>query len=197
MKAMSWAVRDWTFGTVLRYQSGAVIRVPGSNNGLLTQLGRGPANNPALWGGGATYVNRVPGQPLFLSNTDPNCHCIDATQQLVLNPAAWTDAAAGQFGTAAPYYNDYRWQRQPQEALNFGRNFKLAKEGKVNLNVRAEFQNVFNRVTLSSPSANNIASPTANNNPGKALSAGFGFVNTFNGAGTAPRSGQIVARLTF
>jgi len=202
MKAISWALRDWTFGAVLRYQSGALIRTPGSNNGLLTQLGRGPANNPALWGGGNTFFNRVAGQPLFLSTTDPNCHCIDATQQLVLNPAAWTDAAAGQFGAGAPYYNDFRWQRQPQESMNFGRNFRLAKEGKVNLNVRAEFQNIFNRVTLSSPSVGgpgnvNPASPSAKNNPGGALSAGYGFVNTFNGAGTNPRSGQIVARFTF
>jgi hypothetical protein len=86
--------------------------------------------------------------------------------------------------------------------MNFGRNFRLSKEGKVNLNVRAEFQNVFNRVTLSSPSVGgptnvNPLSPSAKNNPGGALSAGYGFVNTFNGAGTTPRSGQIVARLTF
>jgi hypothetical protein len=81
--------------------------------------------------------------------------------------------------------------------MNFGRNFRLAKEGKVNLNVRAEFQNVFNRVTLSAPSATNPTSPISHNNPNGALSAGYGFVNTFNGAGTTPRSGQIVARLTF
>jgi hypothetical protein len=89
--------------------------------------------------------------------------------------------------------------------MNVGRNFRLSKESRVNLNVRAEFQNVFNRVTLSAPGAppaaggnvSNIASPTAKNNPGGALSAGYGFVNTFNGAGTTPRSGQIVARLTF
>jgi Carboxypeptidase regulatory-like domain len=198
MKAMSWAVRDWTFGAVLRYQSGALLRIPASNNGLLTQLGRGPSNNPALWGGGNTLVNRVNGVPLFLQ--DPDCHCIDPTQQLTLNPAAWQDVPAGQFGGGAPYYNDYRWQRQPQEAFNVGRNFRLAKEGKVNLNIRAEFQNVLNRVTLSAPSGGNIsnaASPVSHNNPGGALSAGFGFANTFNGAGTSPRSGQIVARLTF
>jgi hypothetical protein len=43
----------------------------------------------------------------------------------------------------------------------------------------------------------NPLSPKSNNNPGGALSAGYGFVNTLNGAGTTPRSGQIVARLTF
>jgi len=203
MRAMSWAVRDWTFGAVLRYQSGQLLRIPASNNQLLTQLGRGPSNNPALWGGGATFVNRVNGVPLFLQ--DPNCHCFDPTQQLTLNPAAWQDVPAGQFGAGAPYYNDYRWQRQPQESFNVGRNFRLAKEGRVNLNIRAEFQNVFNRVTLSAPGAcflcggnvSNAAQPTLRNNPGGALSSGFGWASTLNGFGTNPRSGQIVARLTF
>ena len=44
-------MRDWTIGSVLRYQSGEVLRVPASNNNLLRQLGRGPDNNPATWGG--------------------------------------------------------------------------------------------------------------------------------------------------
>src|SRR5262249_25000794 len=63
-KILSAVVRDWTIGSVLRYQSGELIRVPASNNNLLTQLGRGPSNNPANWGGGTTFWNRVEGQPL-------------------------------------------------------------------------------------------------------------------------------------
>jgi len=109
LKALSWAARDWVIGTVLRYQSGAVLRSAASNNALLSQLDRGLTNNPALWGGGTTLQNRVLDQPLFL--VDPNCHCFDPNTTLALNPAAWTDAAPGQWGTAAPYYNDYRWQR--------------------------------------------------------------------------------------
>src|SRR6516162_5889978 len=93
MKVLSWAARDWVIGIVLRYQSGAVIRSAGSNNALLSQLDRGASNNPARWGGGATLQNRVAGQSLFLQ--DPNCHCFDPTTQLVLNPAAWSDAAPG------------------------------------------------------------------------------------------------------
>ncbi len=85
-KVLSSVVRDWTIGSVLRYQSGEVLRAPASNNNLLRQLGRGPENNPALWGGGTTLFNRVPGQPLLLK--DPNCHCIDPTKDLVLNPNA-------------------------------------------------------------------------------------------------------------
>jgi hypothetical protein len=206
-KALSLLLRDWTWSSVLRYQSGAVIQSPPSNNNLLADLDIGPSNNPALWGGGTTFYNRVPGQPLFMPGINPNCHCFDPTTQLVLNPNAWVDAPLGTFGTAAPYYNNYRWQRQPAESMGFGRIFRI-REG-MNVSIRAEFQNIFNRMFLSPPSVGcgpfgctNPATATAygntfaNGQPG-ALSSGYGFVNTFNGAGATPRSGQIVARFTF
>jgi hypothetical protein len=203
--ALSWLVRDWTLGGLLRYQSGLLIRTPPSNNNLLTDLGRGPANNPALWGGGTTLYNRVPGQPLFLVN--PNSH-FDPTTQLVLNPNAWTDAPLGQFGASAPYYNDFRWQRQPAESLGFGRIFRIRE--RASLQIRAEFQNVFNRLFYSLPAdgvgifglpSSNPATPTAHGNSLGAttglLSGGYGFVNWVNGAGATPRTGQLIARFTF
>jgi hypothetical protein len=205
MKFANAVLHDWTFTSVLRYQSGDLIRTPGSTNGLLTQLGRGSENNPAQWGGGNTFFNRVAGQPLFLK--DPNCHCIDPTKDLPLNPAAWSDAPGGQFGTSAPYYDNYRWQRQPSEAMSFGRNFRpLGGDSKVVFNIRTEFQNVFNRLFLQAPSIGgptnvNPLSPTIKNGLGQ-LTGGYGYVNFFNGGtasmgGARPRSGQIVARLTF
>ncbi|MBV8844477.1 MAG: TonB-dependent receptor [Bryobacterales bacterium] len=207
LKALSWLVRDWSYSGLLRYQSGVLIRTPPSNNNLLANLGRGPANNPALWGGGTTFYNRVPGQPLFL--VDPNSH-FDPTTQLVLNPNAWVDAAPGQFGASAPYYNDFRWQRQPAESMGFGRIFPFGKEGRFRLQIRAEFQNVFNRLVYSLPAdavgifglpSTNPATPTARGNSfagaGGLLSGGFGYVNWVNGAGATPRSGQIVARFQF
>jgi hypothetical protein len=139
---------------------------------------------------------------------DPNCKCFDPTTQLVLNPKAWTDAPAGTFGTAAPYYNDYRWQRQPAESLSLGRSFRFAKEGRLSLDLRAELYNVFNRLFLANPLAvstssspflapiQNPATPTQRNTL-NALSNGYGFVNTFNGNGSQPRTGQIVARFQF
>jgi hypothetical protein len=204
MKALSWVARDWTVGGALRYQSGALIRVPASNNQLLAQMARGPSNNPALWGGATTFFNKVPGASPFLQ--DPNCHCFDPTKQLVLNPAAWTDAPAGQFGTSAPYYNDYRWQRQPAESLSIGRMFVVNRERKMNLWLRAEFSNVFNRTFYSAPcgtaaTCNPQSAVTTNNRfangQAGALNAGYGFVNTVNGAGTSPRAGQIIARFQF
>ncbi len=203
-KALSWAARDWTVGGVLRYQSGALIQSPDSANNLLSNLQRGPANNPALWGGGYTFMDRVSGQPLFLVN--PNSK-FDPTKQEVLNPAAWTEAPFGTFGASAPYFNDFRWQRQPAESLAFGRTFAFKEKYK--LQIRAEFQNIFNRLFYSNPQ-NGAAfgaapvfttSPTVHNNTlsgnGGLLSSGFGFVPWLNGTGDQPRSGQIVARFTF
>ena len=209
MKAVSWLVRDWTLGTLLRYQSGQVIRTPPSSNGFFNQIRR--TDNPATFGGANTFFNRVAGQPLFANGIDPNCKCFDPTTQLVLNPAAWTDAPAGTFGTSAPYYNDYRWQRQPAENISLGRIFRVAKEGRITLNVRAEFQNMFNRVFLANPlavsassspfvvgaGAPNPLSPTVRVPGTQTLSSGYGFVNTFNGGAAQPRTGQIVARVTF
>ena len=213
-KVLSWAVRDWIYSGVLRYQSGQILQTAPSRNNLLANLGRGPTNNPALWGGGYTFMNRVANQPLFL--VDPNSH-FDPTKQLVLNPSAWTEPAYGTFGASAPYFNDFRWQRQPAESMAFGRSFRIKE--RASLMVRVEFQNIFNRVFYSIPSIGSglgvIGAPTtfttsptgiANSLSGTKglLSAGFGYVNWVNGGaftnygvGPQPRSGQIVARFQF
>lgn len=198
-KTLSWLVRDWTYSGVLRYQSGQLIQSPDSANNLLANLGRGPTNNPAIWGGGYTFLNRVPGQPLFL--VDPNSK-FDPTKQLVLNPAAWTEPAYGTFGASAPYFNDYRWQRQPAESMAFGRVFSIKERYKIM--IRAEFQNIFNRVFYSLPTtagATTTISPTGHGNSlsgtSGLLSSGWGYVNWVQGAGAQPRTGQVVARFSF
>jgi hypothetical protein len=127
---------------------------------------------------------------------------------LVLNPNAWTDAPLGQFSASAPYYDDFRWQRQPAESLGLGRIFRVRE--RASLQIRAEFQNVFNRLFYSMPAdgvgifglpSDNPATPTAHGNSlGAAtglLSGGYGFVNWVNGAGATPRTGQLIARFTF
>jgi hypothetical protein len=196
-KATRWLARDWTFGGVLKYASGFVIATPPSNNGLLNELQIGSSNNPALWGGGNTFENYVPSQSCLAVN--PNSQ-FDPTKTLALNPAAWTDVGTGQYGASAPYYNNCRWQRQPAESLSVGRIFRVKE--KYQLQIRAEFQNVFNRLFYSAPSVvNSTTAPATSNNfangqPG-ALSSGFGFVNSVNGAGATPRTGQLVARFTF
>ncbi len=169
---------NWTIGGLVRYASGSLIGVPGSNNNLGSLLYQG------------TRQNRVAGQPLFLK--DPNCGCIDPRQSLVLNPAAWTDAAPGAFGASAGFYNDYRWQHQVSENLNFGRRFAIKE--KMAFELRAEFFNIFNRLNLPSPSSGNPTAAVTRNSVGE-LTGGFGFVNPNNVGGQ--RNGQIVARLQF
>ena len=193
-KVVSHAVKDWQIGGVLSYQSGALLSVPSSNNNLFGQLNRGGG----LFSGGQTYYNFASGMGVnnvFLK--DPNCHCFDPTQELVLNPAAWTEPTPGQFASTAGYYNGYRWQRQPTENVNLGRNFRMGREGKMNLQVRVEFQNVLNRHFYGQPSAGNPIASTLRANPNSTLSAGFGFVNFLNGAGAIPRAGTLVGRFSF
>ena len=203
-KALSWMLREWTWSAVLRYQSGQILPTPPSLNNLLSNLARGPSNNPALWGGGYTFLNRVPGQPLFL--VDPNSK-FDPTSQLVLNPNAFVEPAYGTFGASAPYFNDFRWQRQPSENMGFGRIFSIKERYRIQ--IRAEFVNVFNRLFYSSPqdgagfglTTGSVATPTARanslNGVGGLLSGGYGYVNWVGGAGALPRSGQLIAKFQF
>jgi hypothetical protein len=79
----------------------------------------------------------------------------------------------------------------------------MGKEGQYNPFIRAEFQNIFNRLFLSMPLAG-TASPTLSANPstpsntsGGVFTGGYGYIATLGGAGDTPRSGQVVARFTF
>ena len=180
--------KDWTLGGSLRYQSGALIAVAAATNNLTAALPRAAG----------TRVNRVPGVPLFTQ--DPNCHCFNPAQTFILNPAAWTQPAAGQWGFAAPYYNDYRWQRQPAENLSLGRVFRIKE--KVTFSFRAEFFNVFNRVFLNAPTSSNSSQTQVYN--GNSTVSGFGYINTLitpiqaaGGATPTTRNGQLVGRIQF
>jgi hypothetical protein len=79
--------------------------------------------------------------------------------------------------------------------MNFGRTFRIRE--RISLNVRAEFFNVFNRVTLGTPSSGNPTATTSVNNATGAIN-GFGYYNVGNTStlGT-PRNGQLVARIRF
>jgi hypothetical protein len=183
-KALSFAVRDWQIGALLRYGSGLPIQVPTATTNLATYTGQN------------TFVNRVPGVPLFTQ--DLNCHCFDPNATFVLNPAAWTNPPLGQFGTAAAYYNDYRYQRRPSENMSLGRNFRFKE--RFNLQIRAEFTNIFNRTQPNNPNVSNaFATQTRSSNGNTA--GGFGAIMTNPGTGAftfaPPRQGQLVARFQF
>jgi len=188
-KWVNLAVADWQIGAVLQYGSGLPIQTPavtGNNN-----------NNTLLR---STYSQRVEGQPLYLVD-NINCGCFDYGHTQILNPAAWTDPANGQFSTSAAFYNDFRTQRRPQELASIARVFRL-KEG-ISLMIRAEFNNVLNRTLVATTNTAGFVDPSTNR--GAALvkdaatgvyTSGFGTINTLGNIG-GQRQGTLVARLTF
>jgi hypothetical protein len=68
MRVLSQLVRDWQIGAVLRYQSGALIQSPPSNNQLMSQLAR---QSPDFLKSVQTFWNYVPGVNALA--VDPNC----------------------------------------------------------------------------------------------------------------------------
>ncbi|MBZ5673372.1 MAG: TonB-dependent receptor [Acidobacteriia bacterium] len=187
-RALSWAARDWQIGTILRYASGLPIMAPIATNGIRELLFR---QTGAVGTTGGTFWNRVPDQPLFLQ--DLNCHCFDPNTNFVLNPKAWVNPAAGQWGTSAGFYGDYRYQRRPSESLSLGRNFSF-REGRMNFQVRADFTNVFNRTEPVNPVSNNAGATQSTS--GGLTTGGFGYINTAS-VFAQPRQGTLVARFTF
>ena len=192
-KILKYVLSDWTTGALLTYASGTPILVPASTNNL----------NTSYFLPTASYLNRVPGVPLFLQ--DLNCHCFDPTKTLVLNPAAWVNSAPGTYSSSAAYYSDYRFQRRPTENFNIGRTFRIREA--MSFSVRAEFVNIFNRTVLPAPSSttpltaptcfvSGISGPSGACSPGATIASGFGFEQTA-GLATGQRTGQIVARFRF
>ncbi len=191
-KILKYVLSGWQMGALLIYASGTPIAVPSASaNLLITETFE--TNS---------YLNRVPGQPLFLQ--DLNCHCFDPTKTFTLNPAAWALPAGGTWGASPAYYNDYRAQRHPTENFNVGRTFKIREA--MSLSLRAEFVNIFNRTILPGPSSTTpLTTPTCFSSgntgvtgacsPGATIASGFGFEQTA-GLATA-RTGQIVARFRF
>jgi hypothetical protein len=135
-----------------------------------------------------TLMNRVPGQALFLKN--PNCHCVNPNQDLILNPAAWVDAAPGQWGLSSPYYDDYRTARRPNEQMSLGRTFHIRE--RMFFQIRAEFFNIFNRTELGNPSSGNPFATVTRDKSGN-LTGGFGYISP-TAIANQPRNGQLVAR---
>jgi hypothetical protein len=184
LKKASYILKDWQIGTLLSYSSGLPIPVPASTTSIANQLFQGALDD------------RVPGVPLYLVPS-LNCHCFDPSTTPVLNPAAWVAPPAGQFGTAAPFYSDYRYERHPNENINLGRTWRIRE--RMSLNVRVEFSNFLNRTYLNNPTATNPTTPVTRNSAGL-LTGGFGYISTvFSSTNqlAQPRNGVIVARFTF
>jgi hypothetical protein len=197
-KMLSWAIRDWSIGVLMNYASGRPIAVPTVSSTSVT----------SLYTFQSTFANRVAGQPLFArtvknadgtKTTTPISNINDRSSydprtDFVLNPAAWQDPPAGQFSSSTAFYSDYRYPRHPEERLSIGRIFRL-KEG-ITLNIRADFDNIFNRMVLpDSLLTSTGATATQNWNPSGSTSSGFGRYNATSA--NSQRRGLIVARFQF
>jgi hypothetical protein len=115
----------------------------------------------------------------------------------VLNPAAWTSIPNGQWGADQSTIRYFRGIRAPSENFNFSRNFRFKE--RVQLNLRVEFTNVFNRTRLPQPAGGNFtAAPTVFTSGANVglYSGGFGTINPTNGTAGA-RAGTLVGRITF
>ena len=201
-KAVSWVVRDWMVNAFAYYASGIPLAVPTTNTtGYPSNLALGTINNLTFQTGQDQIRT---GQPLYLQ--DLNCHCFDPNTTFVLNPAAWTNPAPGQYG-GQTYYNDFRGERRPVENFAFGRQFHVRE--RLTLNVRAEFTNIFNRTYVNNPTVNGVGIspqtaptcklPTGGNGacqPGSQIVSGFGAINNSTTL-YPPRTGQFVAQFQF
>jgi len=204
-KFVSYVLRDWTIGALVTYASGLPIMAPratsftGQDIGNLLKLCSGMGVfggcNGSLFNAAspASYASRVKGEDLFL--VEPNSS-FDPFTNFLLNKSAWVSPPDGQYGTGAPYYNDYRYRRRPTENFSIGRRFPIREE--MTLSIRVELMNIFNRVRIPNPgvdfNSNNASYPQLFN-PDGTTSFGFGRIDAKDTTGQ--RTGQIVMRFQF
>ncbi len=183
----------WQAGFFAQYQSGVFLTPPGSST-------------PNQIGSEDTLVR---GQPLYLKNIN-DIHSYNPYTDVVLNSAAWAQIPTNGVGPAlGTLYSNFRGPRQPRENGNIGRNFRIKE--RMNLFIRAEFVNVFNRTIMPNPFATSPQNPvTRAAGGGTILTAGFGVVSAYAlpgsqpvtavGAGSPvlqPRTGTLIARFTW
>lgn len=189
-RAFSWAARDWEVTAFLNYSSGLPIPVPAATTNLATNQLFQP-----------TLADRVPGVPLYTTPGGINCGCYDPSKTFILNQAAWTNPPQGTFGYSSPFFTDFRYARHPIENMGVGRKF-IARE-RFSLEMRVEFNNIFNRTYLNNPSTANFSGPLGHYTSGPLTglnSGGFGYINLAVSPTTPnaqPRNGTIVLRVRF
>jgi len=201
------AIAGWAISGALFYQTAGYMGRPanGAGNAVSRWLGRGPGGAQLKTNADGSYMSpwavnwtdldgKVHPEPL-----DINCHCFDPEKTIVLNPNAWTAVPDGQWAAQTQILPDFRSPRRPSEAMNIARNFRFGGE-RVTLQVRAEFQNIFNRRFLPTPQGANlnfttVPVPTSDGRYTTGFGT-FGNLRNANQFGT-PRSGQFIARLSF
>jgi hypothetical protein len=183
--------KDWQIGWFSTYQSGTFLSPPTST-----------ANAEFL----TSEDIRAPGQPLYNVSNINNIQSYNPLSNVVLNPQAWMPCPSNSVCPAAGnLYRDFRAPRVPSENMNIGRNFRMGKEGKYNLQVRGEFVNIFNRTLMPAPSTVNPQNNPVHGGAQGQLTSGFGVINAYfapNVGSTSTnllqgRTGTVIARFTF
>ena len=160
-------VGGWNVAGIFRYQSGMPMRIQ-SNNWY------------QVWGG-VIYPN-IDSNGDFSRKFDPgkfNAADPSAAGNRYFSSAPYSSPEYGDFGTGPLLQEALRGFGQKTEDVSLLKTFSIA-EGRVRLQFRAEFSNIFNRHYFDNPDAD-INSPT------------FGQVKTV--AGNAPRNGQLGVRV--
>ncbi len=70
------------------------------------------------------------------ASTDPidiNCHCFDPTKTVVLNPDAWENIPAGQFGAQQASLRFFRGIRRPTENAKISSVFRIPERVQLKL----------------------------------------------------------------
>ncbi|HEY1759178.1 MAG TPA: carboxypeptidase-like regulatory domain-containing protein [Bryobacteraceae bacterium] len=193
-KYVNAVTKDWQLGFFANYQSGLFLAPPTSTVNL-------------------NYLTsedvRVAGQPLYSPGVNPNnLSTYNPWYTQVLNPAAWAPCPTNQTCAATGnYIKSFRAPRTPTENANIGRNFRIKE--RMNLQVRGEFVNIFNRTIMPAPSTANPQTPPSKNTLG-IYTAGFGVINAYAAPNTGfnpptsttmpyleSRQGTIIARFSF
>jgi hypothetical protein len=185
----NWVAREafsgWTVGGIFRYQNGLLLKSPNANGPAVAGLTNTSLSSVLFRG---TFADET-GQALLLAN--PNNRNVNPFTTTYLNPSAWQNPGLGKFSVSAPFNSNYRWQRQPDEEMSIAKRFAipLPRHEVANLQVRAEFFNVFNRGFLPAPTGTNFQTINSSN-------SSFGRL-ILNSNGVQGRQGQIVARFEF
>lgn len=205
-KWVSWGLKDWQVSATMFYQSAGYLARPSNQgaNPISQWLGRGPGGAQLKQNADGSYMS--PWSVNWVDNdgnrrTDPldiNCKCFDPEKTQVLNPAAWENIPAGQWGAQTQQLPFFRGIRRPTENANFARNFRMGADGRYTLQIRVEFTNIFNRTYLPNPVLGNYTTPVGFSTDGRNI-GGFGTFNNLRNAGafTGQRSGMFIARFSF
>jgi Carboxypeptidase regulatory-like domain len=186
--------RGWQIGFFANYQSGIFLTPPTSTVNL----------NYAT-----SEDVRVAGVPLYTPGVNlNNLGSYNPYYTQVLNPAAWAPCPSNANCMATGnYIKSFRGPRTPVENANIGRNFRIKE--RMNLQVRGEFVNIFNRTEMPNPITTNPQTPVSKNALG-IQTGGFGVINAYLAPNTSyasptssnspyleSRQGTLIARFSF